>query len=933
MKKLIVGIVVIAILAGGAFLALGGVEAVRTMAAVPEAGPEATTTLPPVKAGDVVMAEAKVVPVQYAELSLPTGGIAAEVLVAEGDGMEDGQALLRLDAAQQKAAVLQAEAQLQRAQAQLDELKAGARPEQIAAARAAVEVAQANLAQVKEEAYPEEIAAARAALDAAQARLQKVLDGPTEDEIKVAAHELHRAELSLKQAQEAYDEVAYRADIGLLPQAVRLEQATINHETALARYNIAVEGPTEADIADARSQVAQAQDNLARLLRGASQADVAAAEAEVRRAQAELDLLEAGERPEAIAVAEASVASAQAELEQAKAALAETELLAPFSGTVVSLDLKAGEYVAPGTSVARLADLSAWQIETDDLTELGVVDIRVGDPALITVDALPGLELTGKVTRIKALGENKQGDIVYTVVVQPDQQDERLRWNMTTAVSIESAPESIRMEESASASPVSTPTSVPATVMSVELRPTATPWPSVEAKVKAEEPTSTLPPPTVAPTLAPPTATPTSAPTATPTPTPATLKAVVVARGLNVRSGPSTDYPKLGHLKAGQEVEVVGRDPASGWLQIVYPEAASGTAWISGKEAYVRLQGSLETVPIVAVSDSPPSSAPSSPSPSPSPSPPVADEGGTLSGKLVFQTASGGDIYVIDADGAGLRRLTRGLDPAWAPDGSQVAFARWDFPYGLYVIDADGRGERQVFGAPQLKAPDWSPDGTRIVFTYQHEGHLEDREKCLTRSVPGSSASVRYCFEIPADPWWKLGLVRLEDGYFHELYSHNFSYSPTWSPDGRRIAYASDKGLALTWEGATSEVTRDPNVGALSQKWTLDRSPDWSPDGTRLVFQYWSHDHYEIMVMNADGSGRTLLTKSQSLADPPLNSVAPAWSPDGQHIVYLTDARGRWELFVMKADGSEPRPMFEEALRDLTFEYHNVDEQVVDWGP
>ncbi len=411
-------------------------------------------------------------------------------------------------------------------------------------------------------------------------------------------------------------------------------------------------------------------------------------------------------------------------------------------------------------------------------------------------------------------------------------------------------------------------------------------------------------------------------PTPIPTPTAVALKAEVVVWGLNVRSGPGIDYSKLGHLKYGQEVEVLGRDPATGWLQIAYPEAASGTGWISGKETYVRLKDSSETAPIVAVSDPPPT-----------PSSALAGDGDNLGGKLVFQTSSGGDIYVINADGTGLRRLTDGLDPTWSPDGSQVAFARWSFPYGLYVINADGTEERQVLGAAQVKAPDWSPDGTSIAFTYQHGGHPYNWEKCRQFTPPGASEPVYRCREMPADPWWKLGVVYLEDDRLHELYCHDFSYSPTWSPDGTRIAYASDQGLALTWEDATSAVSRDPNTGALSLNRTLDRSPEWSPDGTRLVFQFWSHDHYEIMVMNADGSGRTLLTKSPVLADAPISSVSPAWSPDGQHVVYLTDPQGKWELFVMNADGGEQRPMFEGVLDDLTFEYHNVDEQVVDWGP
>ena len=82
-------------------------------------------------------------------------------------------------------------------------------------------------------------------------------------------------------------------------------------------------------------------------------------------------------------------------------------------------------------------DRDAWQIETDDLTELNVVRIREGSPAKLEFDALPGVELSGKVVQIKPIGVNKQGDITYTVVVAPDQSDPRLRWNMTAVVTIQ----------------------------------------------------------------------------------------------------------------------------------------------------------------------------------------------------------------------------------------------------------------------------------------------------------------------------------------------------------------------------------------------------------------------------------------------------------------------------------------------------------------
>ncbi len=157
----------------------------------------------------------------------------------------------------------------------------------------------------------------------------------------------------------------------------------------------------------------------------------------MRRAQAQLDLLAAGARPAAIAAAEAEVSAARATLEQARIALAETELKAPFAGAVAVLYARIGEQVGPGGPVAQLADLTTLQVETDDLTELNIVRVREGAPASITFDALPDITVTGKVLRVRPLGENKQGDMTYTVVVQPDQLDERLRWNMTASVAIE----------------------------------------------------------------------------------------------------------------------------------------------------------------------------------------------------------------------------------------------------------------------------------------------------------------------------------------------------------------------------------------------------------------------------------------------------------------------------------------------------------------
>ena len=313
--------------------------------------------------------------------------------------------------------------------------------------------------------------------------------------------------------------------------------------------------------------------------------------------------------------------------------------------------------------------------------------------------------------------------------------------------------------------------------------------------------------------------------------------------------------------------------------------------------------------------------------PQPTPTP-VPDELAThpaettgLTGKLVFQTSNGGDIYVINADGSGLRRLTDGMEPAWSPDGTKVAFTRWRDPRGLYVIDEDGSNETLVFGWVAAKGAAWSPDGRYIAFTRWYGGRDEDTEVCFHGR----------CRTMPADHWWKLGVVRLEDGYFHDLLCYPHSLSPIWSADGSVIAYDSDFGIHLTnEEGTIGDVTDDRSLFALSTD-SLDISPVWSPDGSKIAFGHSQHDHWEIYVMNADGSNRVRLTQEEPFADPPPNNVSPAWSPDGRHIAFFTDRRGKWELWVMDADGSNQRPMFETALDGLEFEYGFVAERMVSW--
>lgn len=454
MRRILVTILLIAIVAVGVFF--GG----RALGLIPTPGTETAgngtaqdaepTALPPVIASQGVIADARVVPLQRAGLSVATGGIVAEVLVGEGERVEAGQPLVRLDAALARAAVARSEADLQRAQANLATLLDGNRVEDIAAAQASVDAAKAQLNRLVQSTEAGDLAASQASIASANANLQKVMEGPTEQELIAAKADIANAEAALTQAQRAYDRIKWRNDVGATMESANLQTATNNYEAAKARYDNLLAGPRQADINAANAQIWQASAQFEALQAGRP-ADIEALEANVRSAQANLDKLLAGSTTSQIAAAEADVKAATATLQQQLISLSQTELRAPFGGLIAAVDINPGEQASPGTPLIQLADTNEWRIETEDLTELQVVDVIEGDNAVVTFDALPGIEMVARVTSIRPFGENSSGDIVYTVVLKPDSVTataatpqniatnaaERLRWNMTAVVTFD----------------------------------------------------------------------------------------------------------------------------------------------------------------------------------------------------------------------------------------------------------------------------------------------------------------------------------------------------------------------------------------------------------------------------------------------------------------------------------------------------------------
>jgi HlyD family secretion protein len=244
-----------------------------------------------------------------------------------------------------------------------------------------------------------------------------------------AERNLHSAELTVEQARVAFD-TARQAEISGIQAA---EASAASAQANLERTRSSV---LDEQLAQARAQLAQARAGLARLRGPQRDNQIAVAQAGVEAAQASLARLTSAPQPSERTALEAQVDSAKADRDAAQLALEQTEVKAPFAGVVASLDLRVGETIQPNTPVAQIADTAAWQIETTDLTELDVARVVQGDHVNLTFDALPGLTMAGRVLRVKELGENHQGDIVYRVMIQPDKADARLRWNMTASAAI-----------------------------------------------------------------------------------------------------------------------------------------------------------------------------------------------------------------------------------------------------------------------------------------------------------------------------------------------------------------------------------------------------------------------------------------------------------------------------------------------------------------
>ena len=406
-----------------------------------------------------VNATGRVVPMRWTVLSFPLLGTIAELTVEEGQAVEAGDVLARLDSADLEAALAQAEAEWVQAEANLAKVKAGPAEEEITAAELAVEAANARVA-------------------AAVAQRDALYSSITEADIAEAYSEYYAAYLGYEDALEQLQDVQnfdpddcleYEDVAGSIPTipdwvfllppevldtigmllGISFESTDPADTEILLRQQVASSCPIAHferiedyyELAELGLKAAEAY--YEQLLAGPApeaieleNARVWLASTQVVVAQAHLDYLLAQPLPEDIAVAEAEAALARAEVQLAEARLEQAVLIAPFDGVITDVFLDASESVAPGQPVLQLGDLTHLRVETTDLNEIDVIQIAEGDTAKVTFDALPGIEVEGIVFSISPSFEEGTGKN-YTVTIELDEIPSRLRWGMTALVDIE----------------------------------------------------------------------------------------------------------------------------------------------------------------------------------------------------------------------------------------------------------------------------------------------------------------------------------------------------------------------------------------------------------------------------------------------------------------------------------------------------------------
>jgi WD40 repeat protein len=263
-----------------------------------------------------------------------------------------------------------------------------------------------------------------------------------------------------------------------------------------------------------------------------------------------------------------------------------------------------------------------------------------------------------------------------------------------------------------------------------------------------------------------------------------------------------------------------------------------------------------------------------------------------IDGKVLWKVVTG------EASGAFEEMHWQRASIAWSPDAQRIAFAaKATSGDRLYIVDArNGKNQKTYdFEFDGMYSPDWSPDGSTIVFVGVRNGKSD------------------------------LYTVRLADGTIDRLTNDYFDESdPKWSPDGQRILFASDRAPAISDNSAqllyqTSDIYVFDMAGRRMRRLTDnpfdDLSPVWGPDGRHIAFVSDRNGIFNLYIAQMDDSSGTLESTARPLTNILTGAFSPSWNRGGEKIAFSAFNKGGWDVYVVRNPldklRSEPlRPAF-----------------------